>query len=234
VKAWPLTVVRNDLSPFGIGWFSHHDTLLVDGGPLVTIVQGDGLQVVFTLESDGSYSSPKNDTSTLVKNGDGSWTRTYRGGGILQFNQDGRLTRIEDRYGHFQEILYESNGRSIPAGQWGLTTRIRRVIDTSGNYFDFSYDNDGWLAEIQDSSGRVYGFEHDSEGHLTAYIDPLGQREEFTYDNRHMMTSHTDQRGNLTTYVLDDEGRVLTRTWPTGTNLGVRCVGGLLFVPSGG
>ena len=33
------------------------------------------------------------------------------------------------------------------------------------------------------------------------------------------MTGHTDRRGFTTNYVLDGRGRVVTRTWPTGTNL---------------
>jgi RHS repeat-associated protein len=215
---WPVYVRRPDLSPTGLGWFGPHDTLLVDRGKYVTIIQGDGRQVVFELK-DGRYLPPTADFSTLTHNADGTWIRNYRNGSSLHFNADGRLSRIADRYGNFQAILYESNGKTIPAGEWGLTTRIRRIIDTSNNSFDYAYDASGWLASITDSIGRVYRYEHDSRGHLTAFVDPLGQREAFTYDARGLMTSHTDQRNFSTSYTLDDQGRVVSRRWPTGTTL---------------
>ncbi|MCL4832527.1 MAG: carboxypeptidase-like regulatory domain-containing protein, partial [Caldilineaceae bacterium] len=215
---WPVRVTRNDLSPFGLGWFSAHDTLLVDRGKWVTIVESDGSQVNFT-RRDGSYLPPTGDFSTLTDNADDSWTRTYRDGSALRYNADGRLERITDRYGNFQVLLYESNGKSAPAGGWALTTRIKRITDTNGNTFDYFYDANGWLARIEDSAGRTYRLEHDLAGHLTAFIDPLNNRESFTYDSRGMMTTHLDRRGATTSYVLDNKGRLVNRTWPTGSTM---------------
>lgn len=218
---WPVSVVRDDLSPFGVGWFSPYDTLLVDGGDWATIISGNGRQLTFTHEGNGEYSPPPSEFGALVRNGDGSWTRTFRNGDVLTFNADGRLTRIEDRNGNYQQLLYESNGRTYAPGEWGLTTRIRRIVDTGGNRFDFSYDAEGWLETIADSAGRTYRLEHDAQGRLTAFVDPLGHRQTFTYDERNMMTGHTDHNGVVTGYVLDDRGRLTSRTWPTGTDLTV-------------
>ncbi len=215
---WPVKINRPDISPFGLGWFGSHDTLLVDSGPLATILQADGRYVAFT-RVGSDYQAQNGEFSSLLHNGDGTWTRTFRDGARQEFNADGRLARVEDRYGNFQAILYESNGKFFANGTWGLTTRIRQVTDTSGNTFDFAYDGNGWLASITDNSGRVYPFAHDAAGHLTSASDPLGQAESFTYDGRGMMTSHTDRRNAKTTYVLDDQGRLVSRTWPTNTTL---------------
>ncbi len=215
---WPVRVTRNDLSPFGLGWFSGHDTLLINRGQWVTIVEGDSSQVNFTLDGD-SYLPPTGDFSTLTHNADGAWTRAFRDGSSVRYNADGRLERITDRYGNFQLLLYESNGKTVPVGGWGLTTRIKRITDTSGNTFDYTYDANGWLSRIDDSAGRAYLLEHDAAGRLTAFTDPLGVRETFAYDARGMMTSHTDRRGAATSYVLDDQGRLLSRTWPTGSQM---------------
>ncbi len=215
---WPVVVRRADLSPFGLGWFSLQDTLLIDYGGRVSIVQADGRQVAFTQTATG-YVPSAGDFGTLVHNASGTWTRTLPDGSTLAFNAAGRLTQIADRYGNAQLILYESSGHNVPAGSWGLTTRIRRVIDTSGNTFDYAYDANGWLTTITDSAGRSYHYEHDNSGHLTASIDPLGHRETFAYDARGLMTRHIDQRGSATTYLLDDQGRLITRTWPTTTTL---------------
>ena len=214
-----VKVRRDDLSPFGRGWFGPYDTLLVDRGERVTIIQSDGRYLLFQKDAKGQYISPKGDFSTLTKDAKG-YVRTFRNGTVWRFNPDGRLLSMLDRYGNGQTILYESNGQTVAEGEWGLTTRIRRITDSSGNTFDFAYKN-GWLALLTDSAGRSYVFEHDSAGFLTAITDPLGQKEHFSYDERGMMTSHTDQRGAETTYTLDDRGRLLSRTWPTGTDLTV-------------
>ena len=188
----PLTytvpIRRSDLSPFGAGWFSSHDMLLVDRGDLVSILQTSGVNIKYTKTITG-YVAQAGEFSTLTKNGAGSWTRTFRDGSRLSFNGDGRLSQIADRYGNNQVLLYESNGKSVPAGQWGLTTRIRRMTDSSGNAFDYTYDANGWLSSITDNAGRNYGFEHDAQGQLTATIDPLGQRQTFTYDVNGLMNS---------------------------------------------
>jgi RHS repeat-associated protein len=218
---WPAFHMRADLSPFGIGWFGPHDTLLVDNGDWATIFAGSGRYLIFTRQGDGSYEAPPGEFSSLAAGEDGGWTLRYLNGTTLSFNEDGRLTVIEDRYGNFQLLLYEPNGQTVPAGEWGLTARLRRVTDTSGNTFDYAYDEHGWLASLTDSAGRVYRYEHDGDGHLTTVTDPLGNREVFSYDAEGKMTSHTDKRGHETTYVLDDEGRLVSRTWPTGTTLQV-------------
>ena len=72
-------------------------------------------------------------------------------------------------------MLYESNGKTVPLGQWGLTTRLRRVTDTAGNTFDYAYDANNWVSSITDNTGRVYGFTHDAAGHLLSAIDPLNK-----------------------------------------------------------
>jgi RHS repeat-associated protein len=218
---WAVQLKRNDLSAWGLGWFSPHDMLLVERGDTVSFIEGDGRQVSFIHEDNDTYSSPKGDFSMLAKLPDGSWTRTYQNGDVLTFNADGRLTRIADRYDNSQSILYESNGVTVPSGSWGLTTRIRRVFDSSGNKWDYAYNSDGWLESITDSAGRVLELTHDAQGHLLTVTDLLGQDEEFGYDGNGFMNRHTDLRNFETTYELDERGRVVKRTWPTGTNLTV-------------
>ncbi|MBP7686506.1 MAG: carboxypeptidase-like regulatory domain-containing protein, partial [Thermoflexales bacterium] len=216
---WFVQVRRNDLSPWGLGWFGPHDMLLVDRGDTVSFMQGDGRQVSFAREISGTYRSPKSDFSVLAKQPGGDWTRTFKDGSVFTFNADGRLTRIADRNGNAQVILYESNGKTVPDGGWGLTTRIRRVLDSSGNQWDYAYDANGRLAGITDSAGRVLRLTHDASGRLTGVTDPLNQTETFTYAANGLMTGHTDRRGFTTNYALDARGRVVTRAWPTGTSL---------------
>lgn len=217
---YPVPIRRADLSTFGQGWFSSHDFLLVDRGDFVSLVQSSGLILQYAQTITG-YQPQAGEFSTLVKNADKSYTRRMLDGSEMQFNADGRLTRISDRYGNVQVIVYESNGKEVAAGDWGLTSRIHRITDSSGNYFDYSYDGSGYLSAITDSANRVYGFEHDAAGNLTAISDPSGQREVFSYSATGIMSSHIDKRGQRTNYVLDSRGRLTSRAWPTGTTLNV-------------
>ncbi len=220
---YPVTIQRPDLSPFGLGWFGPHDTLLIDRGRSVSIIQADSNELVY-LRGESGYKPPAGEFSSLTKTADG-WLRSFRDGSSMQFNADGRLTKITDRYGNFQLLQYEPNGKTVSPGAWGLTSRIKRVIDTSNNTFDFAYDANGWLASITDSTGRVTAFAHDAEGRLTSVTDALGQIERFSYDARGGMTSHTDKRNNTTNYTLDDRGRLTSRVWPTGTSLQLAQIG---------
>ncbi|MFN8534579.1 MAG: RHS repeat-associated core domain-containing protein [Dehalococcoidia bacterium] len=224
VAEYPVTVQRPDLSPFGLGWFGPHDILLIDRGRSVSIIQADSREVVWLLTPTG-YLAQAGEFSALAKNADGTWTRTFRDGSMTDFNADGRLTKIADRYGNFQLVQYEPNGKSVSPGNWGITSRIKRVIDTSNNSFEYSYDGTGWLTSIVDNTGRTTTFEHDSAGRLTAAVDVLGQRESFEYDSRGGITSHTDRRNSRTSYQLDDRGRLVSRVWPTGTTLQLGQVG---------
>ena len=79
---------------------------------------------------------PPEDYSTLALNPDGTWTRTSKYGIKEMFNALGRLIRIQDRNGNAQTLTYEPTGVSLPAGAWGLTTRLVGITDPSGRVLD--------------------------------------------------------------------------------------------------
>jgi hypothetical protein len=50
--------------------------------------------------TSASYMAPMGDTSTLVHNGNGTWTRTYTDGTVIQFNSSGQETSETDGNGN--------------------------------------------------------------------------------------------------------------------------------------
>jgi RHS repeat-associated protein len=203
-----VEVRRGDIWPFGYNWFSGYDTLLVDQSGTVTIIQGDGQQLTYTRQANGSYTAPPEDFSTLVHNGDGTWLRTSKQGGKESFNAQGRLIRLEDRNGNAHTLVYASNGVILANGQWGLTTRLTSITDVSGRATTFTYGSDGYINTVIDAVGRSYNLTHDAAGNLTGITDPLGRVTSYQYDANHLLTRYVHPKGNATTLTYDGERRV--------------------------
>ena len=61
------------------------------------------------------YRGPTSDPSTLVQNSDGSWTRTYPDGTVIQFNSSGQETSESDRNGNTFTYAYVTSGAAAGA-----------------------------------------------------------------------------------------------------------------------
>ena len=61
------------------------------------------------------YRGPTSDPSTLVQNEDGSWTRTYPDGTVIQFNSSGQETSETDRNGNTFTYAYVTSGAAAGA-----------------------------------------------------------------------------------------------------------------------
>ena len=61
------------------------------------------------------YRGPTSDPSTLVQNEDGSWTRTYPDGTVIQFNSSGQETSESDRNGNTFTYAYVASGAAAGA-----------------------------------------------------------------------------------------------------------------------
>lgn len=207
-----VDVRRGDIWPFGFNWISSYDTLLVNGSATATIVQGDGQYLTYTRRPDYTYTSPAGDASTLVRNSDGTWTRTSRYGGLVRFNAEGRLIEVEDRNGNAHLLTYEPTGAAPVAGKWALQERLVRITDASGRSVSLAYGAGGYVSALTDGVGRVYGLGHDAAGNLTSIADPLGGTTTYRYDATHFLVGHTDATGNDTSLAYDGQGRAVAHT----------------------
>ena len=114
-------------SPFGAGWTLEGLGRLTRKNDKTILTEGDGSVLVFT-EAQG----PPGDFSTLVENGDGTFTRTLKDGIQINFDADGLQTSIVDRNGNETTFAYDASDRLIsitdPAGlvttlsySWSIT-----------------------------------------------------------------------------------------------------------------
>src|SRR5262249_50636519 len=120
VAGTPLTfsdqvLSNNQLhSPFGAGWsVDILDALVIRADQSVILETGVGATLFFERNSDGSYTSPTGDFSTLVRNGDGSFTRTLKDGTQYVFDPVGREVSVTDRNLNSTTFTYDSSGRLV-------------------------------------------------------------------------------------------------------------------------
>ncbi|MDD2734728.1 MAG: DUF6531 domain-containing protein, partial [Desulfuromonadaceae bacterium] len=201
-----LSFYYNSLDPhkdtLGRSWSHSYDISLkanIDGSVLIS--KGNWKYEYYT-QSNGTYTSQTGNYSTLVKNGDESFTLTSKDGQISTFAADGTLTSITDRNGNSTVFAYNDSGN------------LATVTDPSGRIISFTYDSANHLTSVTDPSGNAYAFTVGDT--LTSVTQPDGGTWQYTYDANLFMISKTDPLGNVTSYAYDDQHRVTTATDPEG------------------
>ncbi len=151
-----------------------------------------------------TYAGPAGDFTTLVKNADGTFTRTMLDGARVEFDADGRETAMVDTNGNRTSYAY--NG----AGQLG------GITDPAGLVTTFAYAG-GKLASITAPGNLVTTFQHDSASNLIRIADPDGGIRRFAYDARHRLLTQTSKRSFDTGYAYDFAGRNTRADRPDGS-----------------
>lgn len=168
-------------SPFGSGWdLRGLQQLIIQEGRPVVLVDGSSRPAAYQRNSDGSFTSPSNDFSTLSRLADGSFERRMLDQSVTNFSANGQMTSMVDRHGNSTQYEYDEDGR------------LKTIIDPVGLKTFFFYSN-GLLESIRDPAGRLTTFEHQHRN-LVAIHDPDGSTRRFQYNARGMMTGETTKR----------------------------------------
>lgn len=145
-----------------------------------------GYRIMFTKNSDGSYSSPTGTDATLTRNGDGSHKLFFhRSSGTWNFTPGGYLSSQVDMNGILR-IAFGYNAESL----------LATITDSQDRVVNLGYTG-GLLATMTDWSGRQYRYGYDS-GRLVTYTDPANKNTSFAYDAAGRMTQITDPMGKKT------------------------------------
>jgi RHS repeat-associated protein len=148
------------------------------------------------------YVAPMGDTSTLTHNPNGTWTRAYSDGMVLQFDSSGLETSATDRNGNTTTYTYVTSGPAAGA--------LQTVTDPVGLRTILSYDGGGHLQSVTDPANRVTLFTVDASGNLTQVVDPDGAVTHYGYTipTNHRITTETNPDSKTATVTYDDFGRV--------------------------
>ena len=189
--------------PVGKKWTHNLNLkLTASNNNALTLKSGDGNIINFTLSNGVYYPEARSgDTSRIVKNADGTYTRTTKNGTSFVFNSAGSLVSIVDRNNNTINMTYSGSD-------------LASITEPSGRITSFTATS-GLITSITDPGGRTYSLTYTS-GLLSSITDPLGNVWRYTYDTDGKMLTKTDPAGYTITYMYDTSGRVLTSTDPEG------------------
>ncbi|MCD6220295.1 RHS repeat protein, partial [Candidatus Calescamantes bacterium] len=142
-----LTLYYNSLDDYsgeiGNKWIHNYNQFLQISQDTVVWKDEDGTYIIFEDEDeDGLYTPQKRfgEHSTLKETETG-WLLENKEREKYYFDEEGRLTRIEDRNGNTLTLSYAEG-------------KLREAKDSSGRKITFTYDEDGYLEEIKDPQGN--------------------------------------------------------------------------------
>ncbi len=212
-------IVNLNASEFGANWWLDSLDRLVDSSSGALLIAGDGGTLWFP-KSGSTYLHADGDQSysTLVKNGDNTFTRTTKYGDKANFSTTGLLTSLVDANSNTRTYVYaDRNSDGIANELISITDPFSRV--TSVNY------TSGKVSSIAHYSGRTTSLAVASSN-LTSYslTDPDGAGPltppvfSFAYSATGKISSRTNAVGNVTSYAFGSgDGRLRTVTNPDAT-----------------
>jgi len=194
-------------APTSIGLDDRQNVIFYDSGTI--------RRLVFANESTGTLSFTQINTATkgarqnedgtwvpdLQRNPDGTFTRNYRNGSVIHFDNIGREIASVDRLGNQTSYTYDENGN------------LTSMTDPSGGVLTYSYSG-GELSSITDPAGRTTQLLHQPDGTLTQVKYPDGSTRHYSYNSDGLMLSKLDPNSHTTSYHYNIYDRLTGMTLP--------------------
>ena len=211
--------------PLGQGWTANLTASLnIQGNGDVVARAGDGQQLYFTRQADGSFRPDLGGRSTLTTVA-GGYELVTHGQLRYRFDTQGRLASLRDRNGQGLSLTYDGTGQlqnatdsagrvvtftvsgglltdvALPDGRsvhYAYTSGLlTSVTDARGGTTQYSYDAGGRLATIVDQNNdtRVTNTYDPTTGRITDQVDARGNRAFFAWDPATSTSTYTDARG---------------------------------------
>jgi RHS repeat-associated protein len=187
----------------------------------VNLITGSNHAIWFAGTGSGPYTREAGDLtfSTLVKNGDGTYTLTSATGMKSNFSATGLLTSRVDTVGNTRSYAYtlgdkistitDHVGRVVTFSYTG--SRITSVTDFDGAVTTLAYNGDGRLISVtqpdpddagpQASPVTTYGYDPVT-GLLTTITNPRGEVTTIEYDHARKVSKIIQPCGGTSTYTM--------------------------------
>ncbi|PHR25254.1 MAG: hypothetical protein COA36_14725, partial [Desulfotalea sp.] len=189
----------------GKGWLhSFEQKIEVNDEYQVRLQKKSGRHLHFAL-IDGKWESASDINASIIKEDHNEWLYTGSDEQQIHFNTDGLPDWQENPAGYRLEMEYEDNGE-------GEKTQLKYVRDNLGQTLEFSYGENGFVAQIQHvESGRVWQYQQDDHERLIAVTFPDGSSRQYHYTNTNFPTAlmgisdHKDGVSSIYAYYYYDE-----------------------------
>ncbi len=185
--------VSQNIGLFGRGWTSTYDET-------VTEVAGGGLELTLPDGRLVNFLTPDFYGQT-VKNGNGTFTVTFKDGYIHQFNTAGKLVSLTDRNGN-QTLLTYAGGK------------LSSVIDPFSRVLTITTNTPGQVTSISDSVGTIASYAYGGNNELASVTYADNSAFQFSYvsvPGGLALVTVTDALGNTVEHhEYDSQGRAIT------------------------
>lgn len=199
---------------FGIGWTLEYDEGIANfNNQYLRLRLGSGRAAYLVPATPGSstfVSASVGFTAQIVKNGDNTFTLTFKDGRVHKFHTNGRLEWQKDRNGNQTTVTYSGSGG---------TGNLTGVIDAFGRTLTITANTNGTIASISDSLGVIASYEYypsPDELRLKTVTYQDGSKYKFEYDStsapgKVLLKTVKDTLDNiLETHLYDSQGRATT------------------------
>jgi RHS repeat-associated protein len=171
--------ISQDIGLFGRGWTTDFDErVATDANNQLELTLPDGKLVTFATPDFFGQ---------IIKNGNGTYTVTFKDGRVHQFDVAGKLVSMTDLNGNQTVLAYDGTGR--------LTT----VTDPFGRVLTVTTNSSGRVLSISDSMGTIATYTYTSDRLLSVtYADNSAFQFSYTsIPGGFGLTSVTDALGNI-------------------------------------
>ncbi len=197
---------RDTLTSFGYGQSDPYDISLAIDSDGNAAVGANNAYRYFLVQPNGSFvnEDAPADSSTLVKNSDGTYTLTEADGSRTIFNSSGTLTSFYDANGNQTTVVVTNGFVTQLTNAFGAVTTINRsstgmvssITDPVGRTENFSYDSQDNLTSISGPSGTITYIYADPTTHdVTEVINPDGTEQFYSYDSFDRVNGETQAGG---------------------------------------
>ncbi|NUN04658.1 MAG: PKD domain-containing protein [Bdellovibrio sp.] len=195
--------------PLSTQLFSPTQLFVTNDGALVVSDSGNNKirKITFADSANGLAFVPGNkDLSSIVKNEDGSWVRTFRNGFKVHFNDKGYQTQSVDLAGLSVNYSYDTNNR------------LTQVTYPNGDSVLYQYSGD-LLSSIRDPGGRLTLFSYNSKGELSEVEYPDGSRQEYEYNAKGLMSVEGNKKNGAIQYFYNVANRLVKVIKPDNSQI---------------
>lgn len=184
----------------GPGWTdSYSESLAVQSNGDIILRGGEGQQVLYARQADGTFVGAAGALSALTQIS-GGYKVIRHDQTVDQFDSQGRLTSSVDPNGKGVALAYNGSGR------------LSTVTDAAGRAATVTSNGDGTVNSITLPDGRTvtYGY---TGGRLTSITDPLAKTTTYTYNAGGRLATEVDPNAHtVVSNVYDSNGRVTQQT----------------------
>src|SRR5258708_10559773 len=204
-----LGVVNERQSPLARGWtVAGLQHLYQQADSSVVITDGTGSAVYFNHPGAGAWTTPSGEFSK-VRGDSGYFRRLYPDSTRIVFDNAGRMTQYQDRFGNTTALVYDGSGRLIQ-----INDPLYAPPDTAHRRIVLVYGTNG-LTSIADGFGRTTNiYVNGTTKQVDSIGGPAGVKTKYAYDGSMRLAGITNLAGNSTRLGYDSRGRVSRDTLP--------------------